>query len=126
MRTHTRYSNAEKINILPVVEKLQSEQHLNLTQAAAHVHINPSIIYKWSKNIEEINRNPKKAAKMAAPLGPTSLVANIEEGQLNFIKQWRQKGFEVHRFALLRKARELKPDVLDHSEGATKIFFHTS
>ena len=34
---------------------------------------------------------------------------------------WRQKGFEVNRFTLLRKAKELKPDVLERSEGAAKI-----
>jgi hypothetical protein len=58
---------------------------------------------------------------MAAHAGPTSVIAEIEQDLLEFFEMWRQKGFEVNRFTLPRKAKELKPDVLEHSEGAAKI-----
>jgi hypothetical protein len=83
----TRCSNAEKMNILCVVEKLQSEQHLNLAQAAAFVQMNPLLIYKWLK-IKEFQsdpNNPQKASKMSLHPGLTSLVMDIEEGLLKFI-----------------------------------------
>ncbi len=58
---------------------------------------------------------------MAIHAGPTSLVASIEQDLFDFIKEWHQKGFEVNCFTLLRKAGQLKPELLDHSEPALKI-----
>jgi len=117
----TRYTNAEKLNILSVVQKLRAEEHLNLTQAAEFVQIAPPVICRWAKKIEELQSDPKKAGKMAFHGGPASLVDDIEQDLLDFIKEWRQKGFEVNRFTLLRKAYELKPEVRQRSEPAAKI-----
>ena len=118
MGSHTRYTNAKKMNILSVVEKLRQDENLNLAQATAPVQVDPSVIYRWLHD----PLNPKKeASKMSLHPGPTSLVSNIEKGLLNFIEEWRQKGFEVNCFTLLRKARELKPEILHLSEGAMKI-----
>jgi len=61
------------------------------------------------------------ASKLAAHAGSASVMAEIEQDLLDFVEMWRQKGFEVNRFTLLRKARELKPTVLERSEGAAKI-----
>ena len=72
--------------------------------------------------MENLRADPRKASKMAAHAGPTSVIAEIEQDLLDFVEMWRQKGFEVNRFTLLRKAKELIPDVLEHhSEGAAKI-----
>ena len=51
----------------------------------------------------------------------SSVIAEIEQDLLDFVEMWRQKGFEVNRFTLLRKVKELKPDLLERSEGAAKI-----
>ncbi len=61
------------------------------------------------------------ASKMATHTGLTSLIAEIKQDLLDFIEMWRQKGFEVNCFTLPRKANELKPEVLQLSEGAAKI-----
>jgi hypothetical protein len=117
----TRYTNAEKVNILSVVRRLQTEQHFSLTLAAQFVQIAPPVICRWAKKAQELQCDSKKAGKMSCHAGPASLVDDIEEALLNFIDEWRQKGFEVNRFTLLRKAYELKPELRERSEPAAKI-----
>jgi hypothetical protein len=120
--SRNRYTNAEKLNILAVFDKLKSEGNLTLTQAAAVMHIDPSVLCRWSKRVEEFQRDPKNASRMAFHPGHESMLAEIEQDLLNFIEMWGQKGFEVNRFTLVRKIRELKPDiVLERSNGAMKI-----
>ena len=119
--SRARYTNAEKLNIISVVQKLMQDELLSLVQAAAVIKIDPSMICRWLKNVENLRADPRKASKMAAHAGPTSVIAEIEKDLLDFVVMWRQKGFEVNRFTLLRKAKELKPDVLERSEGAEKI-----
>ena len=106
--SRTRYTNAEKLNIISVVQKLMQDELLSLVQAAAVVKIDPSMICRWLKNVENLRADPRKASKMAAHAGPTSVIAEIEKDLLDFAKMWREKGFEVNRFTLLRKAKELK------------------
>jgi hypothetical protein len=115
------YTNSEKLNIISVVQKLMQNELLSLVQAAAVDKIDPSMICRWLKNVENLRADPRKALKMAAHAGPMSVIAEIEQDLLDFIEMWHQKGFDVNRFTLLRKAKELKPDVLELSEGPTKI-----
>ena len=117
----TRYTNAEKLNILSVVQKLRMEDNLNLTQAAHVVQIAPPVICRWAKKIEELRTDPTKAGKMALHRGPASLVDEIEQELLDFIEEWRQKGIDVNRFTLLRRAYELKPEFGNRSEPAAKV-----
>ena len=58
---------------------------------------------------------------MSLHSGPASLLDEIEEDLLNFIREWRQKGFKVNCFSLLRKAYELNPKLREHSEPAGKM-----
>ena len=118
--SRTRYTNAEKLNIISVVQKLMQDELLSLVQAAVVVKIDPSMISRWLKNVENL-RDPRRALKMAAHAGPTSIMAEIEQDLLDFVEMWREKGFEVNRFTLLRKVKELKPEVLERSDGAAKI-----
>jgi hypothetical protein len=108
----TRYTNAEKLNILSVVQKLRTHDNLNLTQVAHVVQIAPPVICRWAKKVVELRSDPTKAGKMALHCGPASLVNEIEQEILDFIKEWRQKGIDVNSFTLLRKAYELKPEFL--------------
>ena len=118
--SRVRYTNSEKLNIISVVQKLMQNELLSLVQAAAVVKIDPSMICRWLKNVENLRADPRKASKMAAHAGPTSVIAEIEKDLLDFVEMWREKGFEVNHFTLLRKAKEL--NVLEHhSEGAAKI-----
>ena len=48
----TRYTNAEKLSILSVVNKLHTEEHLNLTQAAHVVQIAPSVIVGGQRRLK--------------------------------------------------------------------------
>ena len=59
--------------------------------------------------------------KLSEHTGPNSVLHDIELDLLNFIEEWRQKGFDVYRFTLLRKAGQLKPAVLEKSVAAAKI-----
>jgi hypothetical protein len=88
----------------------------------AVVKIDPLMICRWLKNVENLRADPRKALMMAADAGPTSVIAEIKQDLLDFVGMWHQKGFEVNCFTLLRKAKELKPDVLKHSEGVAKIW----
>ena len=118
----TRYTNAEKLKILSVVETLRTDNHLNLTQAAQCVQIAPPVLCRWVKKIEELQSDPKKAGKMACHSGPSSLVDDIlQQDLLDFIEEWRQKGFEVNLFTILRKACELKPELRQRSLPAAKM-----
>jgi hypothetical protein len=116
--SRTRYTNSEKLNIISVVQKMMQDDHFSLVQAASVVKINPLMICRWLKNVENLQADPRKASKMVAHAGRTSVIAEIEQDLLDFVKMWRQKGFEVNRFTLLRKAKELRPDVLD--QGSRK------
>ncbi len=97
----TRYTNADKVNILSVVHRLQTEQCFSLTLAAQFILIIPPVICRFAKKAQELQCGSKKAGKMSFHAGPTSLVDDIEEELLNFINKWRQKGFKVNRFTLL-------------------------
>ena len=68
--------------------------------------IDPSMICRWLKNVENLRADPRKASKMAAHAGPTSVIAEIKQDLLDFVEMWRQKGFEVNCFTLLRKAKK--------------------
>ena len=46
----------------------------------------------------------------------------MEAELLEFVEEWRQKGFDVNRFTLLRKAGTLKPEILNKTDGAVKIY----
>ena len=67
----TRYTNAEKLNIISVVQKLMQGELMTLVQAAVVVKIDPSMICRWLKNVENLRADPHKALKMAAHAGPT-------------------------------------------------------
>ena len=71
----TWYTNAEKLNIISVVQKLMQDELLSLVQAAAVIKIDPSMICRWLKNVENLRADPRKASKMAAHAGPTSVIA---------------------------------------------------
>jgi hypothetical protein len=101
-----RYTNSEKLNIISVVQKMMQNELLSLVQAAAVVKIDPSMICRWLKNVENLRADPRKASKMATHAGPTSVIAEIKQDLLDFVEMWRQKGFEVNCFTLLRKAKK--------------------
>ena len=84
------------MNILSVVQKLRTDEHLSLTLAAHVVQIAPPVICRWAKKVEELQSDPNKAGKMARHGGPASLVDEIEQELLDFIEEWRQKGIDVN------------------------------
>ena len=53
--------------------------------------------------------------------GYGGLLKDIETKLVGYVEEWRQKGFEVNRFALLRKASTLRPEILNKTEGAGKM-----
>jgi hypothetical protein len=65
-------------------------------------------------------RRPK-ANSLSHHAGPIGIFADIEKDLLNYVEEWRQKGFDVNRFTLLRKAGQLKPEILEKSHFAIKM-----
>jgi hypothetical protein len=81
----TWYTNAKELSILSVVQKLHAEELFNLTQVAQFIQIVLPVICRWAKKVEDLQRDPKKAGKMAFHGGPASLVNDIEQELLDFI-----------------------------------------
>ncbi len=58
---------------------------------------------------------------MSAGSGYSGLLKGVEAELLEFVEEWRQKGFDVNRYTLLRKAGTMVPEILQKTEGAAKI-----
>ena len=119
--SRTRYTNQEKLNILSLVEKMKLEEGLNAAQAAAFLQISPSVISRWAQKKDTIQASDAKKLRKSSCAGKNGLLKNVESELLEFIDEWRQKGFDVNRFTLLRKAGTLRPEILNKTEGAAKI-----
>ena len=117
--SRARYTNKEKLNILSLVEKMKLEEGLNAAQAASSLQISPSVISRWAQKKDMIQAADGK--KMSAATGYSGLLKGVEAELLEFVEEWRQKGFDVNRFTLLRKAGTIKPEILNKTEGAAKI-----
>ncbi len=117
--SRTRYTNQEKLNILSLVQKTKLEEGLNAAQAASSLQIDPSLLSRWAQKKDTIQGS--SGSKLTASSGHTGLLTDVQAELLAFVEEWRQKGFDVNRFTLLRKAGTLKPEILNKSEGAAKI-----
>ena len=117
--SRTRYTNQEKLNILSLVKKMKLEEGLNAAQAASALQISPSLISRWDQKKEDLQASDGK--KLSAAPGYRGLLKDVEAELLEFVEEWRQKGFDVNRFTLLRKAGTMMPEILNKTEGAVKI-----
>ena len=121
LRRH-RYTKLEKLRIIAVLEKLQADEGLNVVDAASVLQVDPACLSRWVKAKDDLQANPKTTGnKLSMHEGPVGILKDIEMDLLNYIEEWRQKGFEVNRFTLLRKAGQLRPAILGKSIGAAKI-----
>jgi hypothetical protein len=112
------YTNKEKLNILSLVEKMKLEEGLNAAQAASALQISPSLISRWDQKKEDLQASDGK--KMSAAPGYRGLLKDVEAELLEFIEEWRQKGFDVNRYTLLRKAGTMVPEILQKTERNIK------
>ena len=117
--SRTRFTNQEKLNILSLVEKMKLEEGMNAAQAASALQISPSIISRWAQKKDAIQAGDGK--KMSGASGYSGLLKGVEAELLEFVEEWRQKGFDVNRYTLLRKAAAMIPEILNKTEGAAKI-----
>ena len=117
-----RYTRGEKLAILGVLDKLMVEEGMNQARAGAVLKVDPACLTRWAQKKEDFLENIKETkTKMSDHQGPVSVFADIEKDLLNYIEEWRQKGFDVNRFTLLRKAGQLKPEILQKSTFAIKV-----
>ena len=116
-----RYTNAEKLAILRVLDNLMVEHRMTQAQAADVLRVDTSCLTRWAQKKDELGAEPKKMHKLSEHTGPNSVLHDIELDLLNFIEEWRQKGFDVNRFTLLRKAGQLKPAILEKTVASAKI-----
>ncbi len=98
-----RYTNAEKLAILHVLENLMLDNGMTQAQAADVLCVDTSCLTRWAQKKDELGAEPKKMHKLSEHTGHNSLLHNIKLDLLNFIKEWRQKGFDVNRLTLLRE-----------------------
>ena len=112
----------EKLRIIAVLEKLQADEGLNLVDAASVLRVDPACLSHWVKAKNDLQANPKTTGnKLSMHEGPVGILKDIEMDLINYIEEWRQKGFEANRFTLLREAGQLRPAILDKSIRAAKI-----
>ena len=117
-----RYTRGEKLAILGVLDKLMVEEGMNQARAGAVLKADPACLTRWAQKKEDFLENIKETkTKMSDHQGTVSAFADIEKDLLNYIEEWRQKGFDVNRFTLLRKAGQLKPKILQKSTFAIKV-----
>ena len=50
----------------------------------------------------------------------SGLLKGVEAELLEFVEEWRQKGFDVNRYTLLRKAGTMVPEILQKTERNIK------
>ncbi len=113
-----RYTKTEKVNILRGLEKLQLDQDMKLVDAATVLQVDPSCLTWWAQNNDDKLQCQQQVLVHSGPLG---LLKDIEMDLCNYTEKWRQKGFEVNCFTLLRKAGQLRPGIIEKSLGAAKI-----
>jgi hypothetical protein len=117
-----RYTRGEKLAILGVLDKLMTDEGMTQAQAGAVLKVDPACLTRWAQKKGDFLENIKETkTKMSDHQGPISVFADIEKDLLNYIEEWRQKGFDVNRFTLLRKAGQLKPEILQKSTFAIKV-----
>ncbi len=116
-----RYTDAEKLAILRVLDNLMVENRMTQAQAADVLRVDTSCLTRWAQKKDELGAEPKKMHKLSEHTGPNSVLHDIELDLLNFIEEWRQKGFDVNRFTLLRKAGQLKLAILEKTVASAKI-----
>ena len=117
--SRTQFTNQEKLNILSLVEKMKLEEGLNAAQAASSLQISPSVISRWAQKKDTIQACAGQ--KMSTSPGYNGLLHSVEAELLGFVEEWRQKGFDMNRYTLLRKAASLIPKIRNKTEGAAKI-----
>jgi hypothetical protein len=113
------HQQREPHHSLSLVEQLKFNEGFNAAQAASALQICPSIISRWAQKKEDLQASDGK--KMSAAPGYRGLLKDVEAELLEFIEEWRQKGFDVNRYTLLRKAGTMIPEILNKTEGAAKI-----
>ena len=116
--SRTRFTNQEKLNILSLVEKMRLEEGLNAVEAASVLQISHSVISRWAKKKDTIQA--ADGNKLSAGSGYSGLLKGVEAELLEFVEEWRQKGFDVNRYTLLRKAGTMVPEILQKTERNIK------
>jgi hypothetical protein len=96
------------------------DEGMTQQRAAAVLKVDPACLTRWAKKKDDFIANPK-ANTFSHHAGPSGIFADIEKDLLNYVEEWRQKGFDVNRFTLLRKAGQLKPAILEKSDFAIKM-----
>jgi hypothetical protein len=107
---------------LEVLDRLTNEG-FSQSRAGAVLKVDRSCLSRWAKKKDDFLAEDHRTSKFSDHTGPVSvsIFADIKKDLLNYIKEWRQKGFDVDRFTLLRKARQLKPEILQKSTFAIKM-----
>ncbi len=105
---------------MEVLERLTNEG-FSQSRAGAVLKIDPSCLSRWAKRKDDFLAEDHRTSKFSDHTGPVSIFTDIEKDLLDYIEEWRQKGFDVNRFTLLRKAGQLKPEILQKSTFAIKM-----
>ena len=79
---------------------MKLEEGLNAAQAAAFLQISQSVISRWAQKKDTIQASDGKKLRKSSCSGKNGLLKNVEVELLEFIEEWRQKGFNVNRFTL--------------------------
>ena len=99
---------------------MSAEERISLGLASARLGVNCQNIINWQKKGEALSDSFVEN-KMTLHKGPMSMVENIKEELIEYVTNWREKGFPVTRMCLIRKVGQLKPEFMEKSMEARKM-----
>jgi len=115
-----RFSSGEKMKIVQAVNKMQEEENITLGVAAARLGVNCNNLVSWAKN-KTVLSDSLVDDRLSLHKGPMSILEDLKDELLEFITQWRDKGFPVSRMCLVRKICALKPEFREKTVEARKM-----
>ena len=108
------------MKIVHTVNKMQEEENITLGVAAARLGVNRNNLVIWAKNKTALSDSLVEN-RLSLHKGPMSILEDLKDELIEFITQWRDKGFPVSRMCLVRKICALKPEFHEKTVEARKM-----
>jgi hypothetical protein len=91
-----QYSNAEKLKLVILIDKVMKKDGVKATQAADLVGVSPMSVPRWCKDLQ-VERQDTHPSSISNHRGPGSFLDDISQDLVNFVAQWRGRGMPVSR-----------------------------
>ena len=115
------YTTGEKLSLLQRFDALVGEENIPQNVASTTLGVPLSCILDWRRKKEALSVALLVKDKFTLHKGPASIPQELEQELIQFIHQWRQKGFPVSRMSIVRKVGQLRPEFGKKSLAARKM-----